>query len=653
MKNFRRDSRFAASLARHRHGDPVFYRRCRSLDANIGALLPVIKMTLEGGSSQSWLAESLVHSESELLATTSALAEIEGELIPSTVPSDDSIQARSALEWRRSQLARDVESVQAGIARKRWMLQLAERYLPRDPFTTICWIMAIVIVSTLVKHLMMLANELLIGHVSTSIVRGLRIRIFQKSLSLDRRSYQGYGTSGLLASITFSAEALSLGLMNFFGAAIREPLRIVACLVGAALVSPRLLILSLILAPLLILVVTYFNRRVRKTARSILSRNAGFHEVILEALSNIVTVQAYTMEEYERKRFEGCTQDMRRISMKMILYTGLSKPFTELIGVAMIAITVCTGAYLILNQATHISFIKISSEPLTISKLLVFFGFLIGASDPLRKLSGVFTSIHTGAIAADSLYPLLDKLESIPIAKEPISIPKPHRHFELRKVSFHYNPKQPVLKEVSLRVPFGRTIAIVGANGSGKSTLIQLLGRFYDPVEGQILLDDIDYRHASVFEIRHRIAMVSQTTELFNRSVLENIRYGSLDSTREEAIDAAKQAHAHDFITHSLSDGYETNVGQGGQLLSGGQRQRIALARAILRKPEILILDESTSQVDMASELQIRASLQEMKGQFTTIIITHREALVALADETYEMCDGQLVPITYPRQGAA
>jgi ABC-type multidrug transport system fused ATPase/permease subunit len=170
---------------------------------------------------------------------------------------------------------------------------------------------------------------------------------------------------------------------------------------------------------------------------------------------------------------------------------------------------------------------------------------------------------------------------------------------------------------------------------------------------GGITLNGIDYRQLSLRDIRRRIAIVSQTTELFNRSVMENIRYGSPDSTEDEAIEAAKLAHAHDFIMSSLANGYETRVGQSGQRLSGGQRQRIALARAILRRPEILILDESTSQIDMASELQIRETLASMKGKFTIIIITHREALVALADETYEMRDGQLIPSVYQWQGAA
>ncbi len=591
---------------------------------NIGALWPVIEMTLKGESSQTWLTKAVNGAEQRI-------AEL--KLDPSNAKQLESEQSK--LEWYR------------------WLLEFAEAYFPSDPFQTICWIMGLLIFSTLVKHLLMLANEILIARVSTSIVRSLRLRVFEQALSFDRRTFDSHGTSGLLAAITHTSEAVSIGLMNFFGAAVREPLRIVACLIGAGFVCWRLLILSLVMTPALIWIVTYFNKKIRVVATGILTRNAGFHEVILEALGNVFTVQAYTMEKAEQKRFEGCTQDMQNCSLKMTFYSCMSKPFTELIGVAMIAVTICAGAYLIVNKQTHIFFLQICDEPMTISKLLIFFGLLVGASDPLRKLSGVFTSIYLGSIAADNLYRLLDYQVVLKEPETPTPLPHPHQTLQLSNVTFHYNQSNPVLKSIDLTIPYGKTIAILGANGSGKSTLIQLLGRYHDPIMGTISLNGIDYRQLSLSDIRKRIALVSQTTELFNRSVMENIRYGSPDCSEEEAVEAAKLAHAHDFIMSSLSDGYNTVVGQAGQRLSGGQRQRIALARAILRRPEILILDESTSQIDMASELQIRETLMAMKGKFTIVIITHREALVALADETYEMRDGVLSPTSFAIRDAA
>jgi len=595
--------------------------------SNIGALYPVVEMTLNGESIQSWLEKGAQASDAEAKALESQIAQ----------PNPALSQKDRDLIERKAKQALSTRDYKLGLVA--W----ADRFLPRNPFQTICWIMGLLMVSTLIKHALMLTNDLLIGHVSTSIVRDLRMRVFDSALAMDRKTYQAYGTSGLLAAITAAADGLTAGLIHLFGAAIREPLRIASCLIMASLINWRLLLLSLVLAPALVAIVVFFNRKIRRAAASILGRNAGFHEVLLEALGNIFTVQAFTMEPHERDRFRICTNEMKRVQLKMVFWTGIGKPFTELIGVAMVAITVCAGAYLVVNKQTHLFFLKVCDSPMSVTDLLIFFGLLIGASDPLRKLSGVSVMIYQGMVSSELLYGILNAKPILPVPAEPKTLLGRHHQMSLKNVSFHYHPNQPVLSNVSLEIPFGKTVALLGSNGSGKSTLIQLLCRYYDPVDGSIQLDDVDLRDLALSDIRQRMTLVSQNTELFNRSVFENIKYGSPNATKDEVELAARLAHAHEFITNSLSEGYETIVGQAGQKLSGGQRQRIALARAILRKPEILILDESTSQIDMASEIQIRETLQAMKGQMTILIITHREALIALADEVYSMQSGVLV----------
>jgi ATP-binding cassette subfamily B protein/subfamily B ATP-binding cassette protein MsbA len=595
--------------------------------SNIGALYPVVEMTLNGESIQSWLEKGAQASDAEAKSLESQIAQ----------PNPAISQKDRDLIERKAKQALSTRDYKLGLVA--W----ADRFLPRNPFQTICWIMGLLMVSTLIKHALMLTNDLLIGHVSTSIVRDLRMRVFDSALAMDRKTYQAYGTSGLLAAITAAADGLTAGLIHLFGAAIREPLRIASCLIMASLINWRLLLLSLVLAPALVAIVVFFNRKIRRAAASILGRNAGFHEVLLEALGNIFTVQAFTMEPHERDRFRICTNEMKRVQLKMVFWTGIGKPFTEMIGVAMVAITVCAGAYLVVNKQTHLFFLKVCDSPMSVTDLLIFFGLLIGASDPLRKLSGVSVMIYQGMVSSELLYGILNAKPILPVPAEPKTLLGRHHQLSLKNVSFHYHPNQPVLSNVSLEIPFGKTVALLGSNGSGKSTLIQLLCRYYDPVAGSIQLDDVDLRDLALSDIRQRMTLVSQNTELFNRSVFENIKYGSPDATKDEVELAARLAHAHEFITNSLSEGYETIVGQAGQKLSGGQRQRIALARAILRKPEILILDESTSQIDMASEIQIRETLQAMKGQMTILIITHREALIALADEVYSMQSGVLV----------
>jgi ATP-binding cassette, subfamily B, bacterial MsbA len=606
--------------------------------SNISALAPVIDITLHNDSIQGWLRKK---------------SDAQQVQIDTLISEQANLQAQKATDSDVQQLKDQLADAASSLEWTQWEMKWAQAIFPEDPFQTICFIMAVLVFSTLVKHLLMLTSDMLLGYASTAIVRNLRQRVFDKALHMDKPSFQAYGTSGLLAAITSAAEGLSSGLMATFGAAIREPLRVISCLLMACFISWRLLLLSIVLAPLLVAIVIYFNRKIRSIASSILGRNAGFHEILLEALNNVFTVQAFTMEKQEKERFADCTSDMRKISMKMIFYTGLSKPFTELVGIGMVAITVCAGSYLVLNRETHLFFFKIRDTPITITELLIFFGLLVGASDPLRKLSGVSVTIYSGAMAANMLYGILGSNSSVAEPSHPEKLTGAENEICLSNVSFQYHPNHPVLKNVDISIPWGKTVAILGRNGCGKSTLIQLICRYYDPSSGEISLGGIDIKNLSLDDLRKRIAIVSQTTELFNRSVMDNIRYGSPGSTEDDAIQAAKLAHAHDFIKESLSDGYNTIVGQSGQRLSGGQRQRIALARAILRRPEILILDESTSQIDMASELQIRETLQAMKGKFTIIIITHREALVALADETYEMQDGQLKSITYDWQNAA
>lgn len=589
---------------------------------NISALYPVIEVTLKNESIQDWLQK-----QSNTLA--SQKAEIENKL--ANVPPAEQPPLRGQL--------RDVENA---LGWNQWKLEWAETLLPSDPFLTICAIMGVLVFSTLIKHVLMLTSDLLIGFASSTLVRNLRSRLFSQALHMDRSQFQQVGNSTFLAALTTGTDGLAMGLVALFGVAIREPMRVLSCLILACFISWRLLFLSIVLAPALVATIIFFNKKIRSIAGSILGRNAGFHEIILESLNNIFTVQAYTMEPREKEKFTDCTKQMQRLSLKMIFYNGLSKPFTELVGIGMVAITVCAGSYLVVNQQTHILGLKIRDTPLSVTDLLIFFGLLIGASDPLRKLSGISILIYSGATAANLIYSILDTKPTIADPVEPIPLTGSQHNLSLNNVNFHYHASHPILKDVNLDIPFGKVVAILGHNGSGKSTLIQLISRYYEPTAGSLSLGGIDLRNLSLRDLRSRIALVSQSTELFNQSVLANIQYGREDCSMDEVVEAAKQAHAHEFITDALSSGYDTVVGQSGQRLSGGQRQRIALARAILRKPEILILDESTSQIDMASEIQIRETLESMKGQMTIIIITHREALLKVADEVYNIDKGVL-----------
>jgi ATP-binding cassette subfamily B protein/subfamily B ATP-binding cassette protein MsbA len=280
---------------------------------------------------------------------------------------------------------------------------------------------------------------------------------------------------------------------------------------------------------------------------------------------------------------------------------------------------------------------------LSLSSLLLFYGFLAGNSDPARKMSEIVAAIQSGAAAADRVFAMMDRVPSIMNSAQPRDLQSPHRQLSFDDVCFGYRPGESILRDIRLEIRYGETIAIVGPNGCGKTTLIHLIPRFYDTTSGAVRLDGIDIRDLRLRDLRSRIGLVTQQTHLFDDTVMNNIRYGTPAATDDQVVEAAIRAHAHQFVTQQLHDGYQTVVGQGGNRLSGGQRQRIALARAILRDPEILVLDEATSQIDLESEQLIHRALEDFVRGRTAIMITHRLSTLALADRIVVMEAGHIV----------
>ncbi|MDH3717848.1 MAG: ABC transporter ATP-binding protein/permease, partial [Planctomycetota bacterium] len=362
-----------------------------------------------------------------------------------------------------------------------------------------------------------------------------------------------------------------------------------------------------------------------------------------ESFRGIKAVKAFTMEGHERRRFHETSKIFYHRAMRISFCNSLVRPATELMGICTISLAILGGAYLLLNQETHLLGIRMSDRPLEIGRLLLFFGLLAGVSDPARKLSDVFSNIQRAAAAADRLYELLDREPTLRDPSRPLPLPQHQRDIVFQDVRFRYQEGEEVLRGINVTIPFGQTVALVGPNGCGKSTLANLVPRFFDPASGSILLDGVSLRDVRRRELRRQIGLVTQETLLFNETVAANIRYGRRNATRAEVIAAAQRAHAHEFITAKLPHGYDTVVGENANRLSGGQRQRIALARAILRDPRILILDEATSQVDLASEQLINRVLREFTRDRTTIIITHRPSTLELADCILVMDAGQII----------
>ena len=605
--------------------------------ANIAALFPIIEVTLKGESLQSWNERRIVDARARMAAGVEERSRLQAAVAAGELDGEAARKARTKIDT----LALTTRGEEAIVASAERLGPWLDRLLPTDPFQTVLVVVVFVVVSTFLKHVLLLTGHLLVAWVAMSIGRNIRLKVFDKALELDRAQFMRWGSAGFMAQVTSTSDMLASGITSVYGGAVTEPLKILACLGGAFCISWRLTLACLLLAPLVGFLMVWLNRRIRGISKSILARSRGFHHVLLEALNNVLTVQAYTMEDFERQRFRNCTSDMMRTGMWHSFYFALANPITEILGIGMVATSIAVGAWLVINQETRIFGITMTDQPMTVPGIMIFFGFLIGASDPVRKLSGVITGMNVGIVGAQGLYPLLDTPSKLRAAAQPVSLPSPHREIRLDNVSFSYDGIDTVLKDVSVAIAFGERVAIVGPNGGGKSTLVNLVCRFYDPTKGRVLLDGVPLTDIAIHDLRRRIALVTQQTELFNESILYNIRYGRWAATDEEVEEAARKARAHDFIAE-FPEGYRTMVGPNGFRLSGGQRQRISLARAFLRDAEILVLDEATSQIDVESERLIHEALARYVENRTVIMITHRASTLALADSILEVEHGKV-----------
>jgi ATP-binding cassette subfamily B protein/subfamily B ATP-binding cassette protein MsbA len=616
--------------------------------ANIAALFPIIEVTLRGESLQSWNEGRIEAARGRIEAADAETQRLRTDLDSGTLAGRAARRARTRIDMLTASVGGDRATIYSGEKLRPWL----RRLVPTDPFQTVLVVVALVVVSTFLKHVLLLASTLLVTSVAMNIARDIRLKVFDKALELDRAQFMRLGSAGFMAQVTSTSDMLASGITSVYGGAVTEPLKILACLGCAMMVSWRLTLACLMLAPAVGFLMVWLNRRIRRVSSSILARSRGFHHVLLEALNNVLTVQAYTMEEFERQRFRHCTSDMLRTGMWHTFYHALANPITEILGIGMVATSIAVGAWLVINQETEIFGITMTEQPMTVPGIMIFFGFLIGASDPVRKLSGVITGLNVGIVGAQGLYPLLDTPSKLVEAAQPRAVPMPHREIRLEDVSFSYDGIDTVLRDVNVSIRFAERVAIVGPNGGGKSTLVNLICRFYDPTTGRVTIDGVPLTEMALADLRGRIAMVTQQTELFNESVHYNIKYGRWDATDEEIEEAARKAHAHDFIA-DFPDGYRTMVGPGGFRLSGGQRQRIALARAFLRNAEILVLDEATSQIDVESERLIHEALARYVENRTVIMITHRASTLALADSILEVEHGRVTKRVAPRHHAA
>ncbi len=605
---------------------------------NLALIKPVIEIVFTNQQPHDLADQKVADAQEKLAKTEKELAGVVAEL--AAAPAPDIVRKLKSQQLRLEQRKLAEAS---GLKFAKFLQPLVHRCLPNSTFAALAIFLALFVVATLVKDAMLVGNLVLVERLTQLAMFDMRNLMFRKTLQMEMAHFGDGHTSHTMHRITSDVACAFNGVNVLVGRLILEPLKMLVCLVGAALICWKLLVMSLLIAPLAAYVIVRLTKSMRKANRRAMEEMGNIYTLLSESLTNIQTVKAFGMERHERRRYHKSGKTVFHRTMRIAFFNALGRATAEFMGMAIISMAICLGAYLVINPQARLFGFAIMDRPLSLSSLMAFFALLAGVSDPARKMSEVMGMLQRGIAAADRVFDIVDSQPKILDPPHPVTLtnPRPAIHFD--RISFQYSTGEQVLSEIDLQIPFGQTVAILGPNGCGKTTLCNLLTRFYDPTEGAVRLDGVDVRELRVKDLRHMTGLVAQQATLFDDTVMNNIRYGSPLASDDVVMAAAEKAYAHRFITERLDQGYKTTVGERGGRLSGGQRQRILLARAILRDPKFLILDEATSQIDLESEQLIHRVLEQFIRGRTTLMITHRMSSIALADRIVVMDLGRII----------
>jgi ATP-binding cassette, subfamily B, bacterial MsbA len=551
----------------------------------------------------------------------------------------------SSLDQRRERLNRDLKSNDWWLDFYHRIEPWVNRYLPDDVFNTLLLLVGVVMVGVAIKGFFLFLQEVLVADIVQLSLFAIRNQFYRRTMALDLASFTDQGSAELMARFTNDIDSLSQGLNTLLTKVFREPLRIVSCLCVAFWLNWRLTCLTLVLIPISAATTYRVGKIMKRAVRRSLESMSNIYKILQESLQGIKVVKAFTMERHERRRFFKETKSLYRKSVRVAMIDALSDPVLEMLSLSTVSIALLAGSYLVLRRTIYLDLglfkLQLASQLMAIEDLLTLYAMLAGVSDPVRKLANVNSKIQRASAASDRICALMDRQPRVADRPSALLLPKHRKAIEFDHVHFSYTGNDSVIQGLSLTVRHGERIALVGPNGCGKTTLMNLLPRFWDVQSGAIRIDGHDLREVRLRSLRSQIGMVTQETILFEDTVASNIAYGSRSATRAAIEAAAQRSYAHQFIS-ALPDGYDTMIRERGMSLSGGQRQRIALARAMLRDPAILVLDEATSAVDIQDEALIRKAIEEFARNRTTFIITHSLGSIQFVDRIVLMNAGRI-----------
>ncbi len=490
---------------------------------------------------------------------------------------------------------------------------------------------AIFLVLMIVKNVFGYFGTYLTVYLEQSILKSVRDELYGKIQMLPMAFFDQQKTGHLISRITNDVTNLRGAVVGGLASIVRNGLMTIIAIAIIFYTSWQLTLLTIVLVPLNIFLIAVISRKLRKGSMRAQERMADMTSVLQETISGVRVVKAFGMERFEQMKFGDFNRRYLGEYIKMRKFAELASPSSETLGIMASVVILWYGGRLVLSQQL---------DP---ANLMMFIGAMLWVVNPIKDLSKLNNVVQEGIVCAQRIFDILDiKTEEETSGDETIDSVREGIVYE--DVRFSYDGVTPVLTDVDLEIGSGEVVALVGASGAGKSTLADLLPRFYEPDAGRILIDGREISKIRISSLRALMGVVTQETILFNDTVFNNIAYGMSDCPREEVVTAARAANAHEFI-EAMPRGYDTVIGDRGIQLSGGQRQRLAIARALLKNPKILILDEATSSLDVESEALVQEAIDRLVRGRTTLVIAHRLSTIKNADRIVVLEDGRIKQI--------
>ena len=500
------------------------------------------------------------------------------------------------------------------------------------PVVTLFVLAGILIFMTLLKTSCYFGSTAVMVPLRTGIVKDMRMEIYNKILSLPLGFFSQERKGDIIARMSGDVQEVESSITGSLDMLIKNPILIIFYIGTLIFISWKLTLFVLVFAPLMMWLMGVIGRNLKKKSTEAQALWSDTMSQVEETLGGLRVIKAFLAEKMMGARFDKVTGSMRRKNARVSTRQALAHPVSEFLGTMMISIVLCFGGFLIIKDDSFID------APTFIFYMVILYSVI----QPIKDLSRAAYNIPKGLASMERIDKILDAQNTIKESEGAKELTSFDDAIRFEHVNFSYEPGRQILSDINLEIPKGKTIAIVGASGGGKSTLVDLIPRFYDVDSGSISIDGTDIRQFKLDSLRALMGNVNQEPILFNDTIFNNIAFGVENATEEQVIEAAKIANAHDFIMEK-EEGYQTNVGDRGCKLSGGQRQRISIARAVLKNPPILILDEATAALDTESERAVQEALERLMSNRTTVAIAHRLSTIKDADEIIVVDEGRIV----------